>query len=38
LHDQALEEARTEQAKARTAVMQKEKRFKKVEKQLEAKV
>ena len=34
-HEKALEEARSEQAKSRGAVMQKEKRIKKAEKALE---
>ena len=38
VHDKALEEARTEQAKARTVVMQKEKKIKKADKALEGKV
>lgn len=38
VHDEALEAARAEQAKARTSVMQKEKKIKKAEKALEAKV
>ena len=38
VHDNALEAARTEQAKARTAVMQKEKGIKKAEKALDGKV
>ena len=37
-HEKALEEARSEQAKARGNVMQKEKRIKKAEKALETKV
>ncbi|KAL4266841.1 SMC family protein [Pleurotus pulmonarius] len=37
VHDEALEAARAEQAKARTSVMQKEKKIKKAEKALEAK-
>ena len=37
-HEKALEEARSEQAKSRGAVMQKEKRIKKAEKALETKV
>ncbi|KAH9930814.1 cohesin complex subunit psm1 [Amylocystis lapponica] len=37
VHDQALEDARAEQARARTGVLQKEKRIKKAEKALEAK-
>ncbi|KAJ8515491.1 hypothetical protein ONZ45_g7107 [Pleurotus djamor] len=37
VHDEALEAARAEQAKARTTVMQKEKKIKKAEKALEAK-
>jgi structural maintenance of chromosome 1 len=37
-HNQEVESARAAQAKARTAVMQKEKGIKKVEKALEAKV
>ena len=37
-HDRELEAARADQAKARTAVMQKEKNIKKAEKALEAKV
>lgn len=38
VHDRALEDARADQARARTDVMQKEKRIKKAEKALEAKV
>ena len=38
LHDRAPEDARAEQARGRTDVMQKEKRIKKAEKALEAKV
>lgn len=38
VHDRALEDARVEQARARTDVMQKEKRIKKAEKALETKV
>lgn len=38
VHDKALEEARKEQAQARSGVMQKEKRMKKGEKALETKV
>lgn len=38
VHERALEDARAEQARARTDVMQKEKRIKKAEKSLEAKV
>lgn len=38
MHDKELEGARAEQAKARASVMQKEKRIKKAEKTLEAKV
>jgi structural maintenance of chromosome 1 len=38
VHDEALKEARVEQAKARTNVMQKEKKIKKMEKTLENKV
>ena len=37
-HEKALEEARSEQAKSRGAVMQKEKRIKKAEKALETQV
>lgn len=37
-HDKALEDARGDQAKARTAVMQKEKKIKKAEKALELRV
>ena len=37
-HDKALDDARAEQARARTAVMQKEKKIKKAEKALENKV
>lgn len=37
-HQQELEEARAEQARARSVVLQKEKRIKKSEKALEAKV
>nr|AYN55353.1 cohesin complex subunit I [Sparassis latifolia] len=37
VHDKALQDARADQAKARTAVMQKEKRIKKAEKTLDAK-
>jgi structural maintenance of chromosome 1 len=37
-HDRELEEARAEQAKARGAVMQKEKAIKKAEKSLDGKV
>ena len=37
-HDRALEDARADQAKARTAVMQKEKKIKKAEKALELRV
>ena len=38
MHDKALEDARAEQAKARTAVLQMEKKIKKAEKALENKV
>jgi len=38
VHDNSLEAARTEQVKARTAVMQKEKGIKKAEKALDGKV
>lgn len=38
VHDQALDAARGEQAKARAAVMQKEKKMKKAEKAVEARV
>lgn len=38
VHDKALEEARKEQAQARSAVLQKEKRMKKGEKALDTKV
>ena len=38
VHDAALEAARSEQAKAKSNVMQKEKRIKKSEKALEARV
>lgn len=38
VHERALEDARAEQARARTDVMQKEKRIKKAEKTLEGKV
>lgn len=38
VHDKALEEARKEQAQARTGVLQKDKRMKKGEKALDAKV
>ena len=37
-HDAALNDARAEQAKARSALMQREKKLKKAEKALEAKV
>lgn len=37
-HDDALNDARAEQAKARSALMQREKKLKKAEKALEAKV
>ena len=38
VHDKALEDARREQAQARSTVMQKEKKIKKAEKALDAKV
>jgi structural maintenance of chromosome 1 len=38
VHDKALEEARKEQAQARSNVMQKEKKVKKAEKVVDAKV
>ena len=38
MHDKALEEARKEQAQARSNVMQKEKKVKKAEKVVDAKV
>jgi structural maintenance of chromosome 1 len=38
VHDKALEDARAEQAKARTSVIQKEKKIKKAEKALEGQV
>ena len=38
VHDRALEDARADQARARTDVMQKEKRVKRAEKALEGKV